>query len=527
MPDLADLIPVPLRQDIEQGRWLPVVGAGLSRNAKVPHGNPPPDWTGLAMELAHELSDPEESSDPIDLISSYSQEHGRPALVERVARAIRIADALPGAVHEALCRLPIDVMITTNFDTLLEEAFRNVRKPCHAIIDEPQLALTNPFPGPSLLKMHGDISRPERMVLTEADFDSYLVRNPLYSTIVASHFAQRSIVLIGYSLSDPDLRQLLAMIRDRLGDGSRAIYSLEIDPSSARVARFARRHVKALALPGDRSNPAPTLHKLFEDLFAAIGRTASTRLIPKTHESALVLKGMAAARACFLSAPLSAQPDYYEWLSPIASKLGAPLLNFQDYASPGASALAAIDSMLAAAGCAIVEYGSQWTAAELGMALNRLPLDKILMVRGVDVKPPDALSGITTVSKPNTVDQWAEFAVFFESWLATVLKLGTNSGNAPQDDAQLLSSIIRLAATLEFTLGERLNVASQPRRPLGRLVIEAHRAGVISGADRSVLTEFVRIRNGAAHGQELGVSETQADEIIWHARQIVDRIREE
>ena len=50
--------------------------------------------------------------------------------------------------------------MTTNFDTLLEESFKSVAKPSHAVLDEPQLGLTNPFPGPTLLKIHGDVSLP-------------------------------------------------------------------------------------------------------------------------------------------------------------------------------------------------------------------------------------------------------------------------------------------------------------------------------------------------------------------------------
>ncbi len=521
MPDLVDLIPAPLRQDIERGHWLPVVGAGLSRNAHVPHGDPPPDWGGLAKEL----SDPEDSSDAVDLISSYSQEHGRPALVERIARAIRIADAVPGAVHHALCRLPVDVMVTTNFDTLLEDAFRSVQKPCHAILDEPQLALNNPFPGPALLKIHGDISRPERMVLTEADFDSFLIRNPLYSTIIASHFAQRSAVLIGYSLSDPDLRQLLAMIRDRLGDSARALYSLEVDPPPAKVARFGRRNVKVISLPGDRSDPAPTIQKLFDELFAAIGRTAPSRLVPKTHESALVLRASAPTRGCFLSAPFAAQPDYYEWLAPIASSVGVTLLNYQDYASPGGSFLSVIDSMLAAAGCAIVEYGSQWTAAELGMATNRLGVGKVLLVQAGNAKLPEQYSAIQTSRKPSTPDEWAAFGEQFKSWLVNALAIDLRTEIQESDD-QMTASIIRLAATLEYVLGERLNLTTQ-RRSLGRMIPEAHKSNVISGADRSVLTEFVRLRNSVAHGQSHDLTGVQVDEVLWHVRKVIDRIRDQ
>jgi hypothetical protein len=517
-------LPRPLYEDIERGRWLPVVGAGLSRNAQVPNGSPPPDWAGLAEQLRAELSDPDETSDAIDLISSYSQEHGRPALVERVAKAIRLADVRPAPIHTALCRLPIDVMLTTNFDTLLEDSFRALGKPCHAIIDEPQLALTNPFPGPALLKVHGDLSRPERMVLTEEDFDSFLTRNPLLATIVASHFAQRSVVLIGYSLSDPDLRQLLAMIRERLGEGARAIYSLEVNPPPAKVARFARRHVRAISTPGDPSRPGATLELLFDQLFRAIGENASTRLIPTTHESGLALRGLTPTRGCFLSATVDAQADYHEWLAPIASRLGAPLLSFQDFVSPGESVLAAVDTMLAASGCALVEYGSQWTSAELGMALNRLGPEKVLAVRAGTAPLPSNVAELKTLQKPRSVEEWAAFAASFELWLTTVLGLDPHQAELG-DENYLVGSIIRLAAQVEFALGRRLRLPA-PERTLGRLVSAAHKDGLINGEDQRLLNEFVSLRNSVAHGRPYGLSKRQLAILLNSVQAVLDRLQD-
>ena len=485
---VVDQLPRPLYEDILHGRWLPVIGAGLSRNARVPYGAPPPDWSGLAQELRAELSDPDETFDAVDVISAYSQEHGRPALVERVAKLIRVADALPAPVHYALCRLPIDVAITTNFDLLLEEAFRGVRKPCNAVIDEPQLAITNPFPGPTLMKIHGDINRPERLVLTEEDFDAFLLRNPLLSTIVASHYAQRSIVLIGYSLSDPDLRQMLALIRERLGDGARAIYSLEVDAPTAKIARFARRHVRVVSLAGDRLNPAPALEALFRDLFEAIGRDASDKLIPKTHESALALRTVSGSRACFLSASIESLADYYEWLAPAAARLGVALLTFQDLISPGDSIIAAIDSMLAAVGCAIIEISSAWTTAELGMAINRLAPDRVLIIKVDDTLLPIDLAGVRVDKKPESSEEWADFSDMFTSWLVEVLSIPSDEAPGRGGDA-LVGSVIRIGGDLEATLGDLLQVRVL-ERSLGRLLRIASQSGIVSGPDASLLREI-------------------------------------
>lgn len=519
MTGLLGKVPKPLYEDIARGRWIPIVGSGLSRNAIVTTGEPPPDWSGLASALRVEVADPDDASDAVDIISAYGQEHGRMALVERVARAVRLADAAPAPVHRSLCRLPLDVVITTNFDNLLEDAFRSVAKACHAVLDEPQLGLANPFPGPTLLKIHGDVSRPDRMILTESDFDSFLIRNPLLATVVASHFAQRSVVLIGYSLSDPDLRQLLTMVRQRLGEGARAIYAIEVDASPSKIARFARRHVKVINLPGKRADPGPTLDAMFRELYDAIGEEASERLIPKTHESGLAIRARDSRRSCFLASSVQAQPSFYEWLGPVASRLDASLLTFQDFVAPGDSVLSAIDSVLAASGCAIVEQASPWTNVELGMALNRLGKGKVLVVGPRDAAPLVDVAGSMFVRKPESEDEWAAFSEVVQTWWEQVL--GPAQDTPPESHHTVVGEIVVLAGEVERGLGDRLDTPSN-QRTLGRLIRDAERLELLSARDSKVLREFVDLRNRVSHGQPIGALPEQVRALLAQIRALLN-----
>jgi SIR2-like protein len=522
MSDLVHTLPRPLYEDIVSGRWLPVVGAGLSMNALVPNGSGPPSWNGLADQLKAELSDPDDTNDAVDIISSYGHEHGRAALVERVARAIRVADAQPAPVHDSLCRLPLDTLITTNFDQLLEVAFRSVSKTCHPVLDENQLAITNPFPGPTLLKIHGDISRPERLVLTEEDFDTYLLRNPLMSTVVASLFAQRSIVLIGYSLSDPDLRQLLALVRERLGDRARAIYSLEVDPQPSKIARFARRHVRVISIPGVRADPAPSLRQLFDEIFRSIGEDAPSRLIPKTHESGLALRGHARRRACFLSATIESQSDYYEWLAPIAARIGVPILGFQDFVAPGDSIVSAIDSMVAASGCAIVEVASAWTQVELGIVINRLGPERILLIQTEAFHVSIPGMNLTVLHKPRSAEEWDLFSERFETWL-TGLYGSPEPPNSPVRSHQFIGQVIDLGYEIELLFGDRLQ-APIVQRTLSSLIREAGKRGLVRPHELKSLQEFVILRNDVAHGR-LRAPDERADKVMNMTRDVIARLR--
>src|SRR5829696_6449646 len=107
---------------------------------------------------------------PLDAISSYAHAFGRVALVGKVASLLRIQDATPGEAHLAFAKLAFESVVTTNFDLLLERAYELSARPCLPLIEESQLSGHNPYLGPNLLKLHGDVHHPQRMTLTEDDY---------------------------------------------------------------------------------------------------------------------------------------------------------------------------------------------------------------------------------------------------------------------------------------------------------------------------------------------------------------------
>src|SRR5688572_17194026 len=114
--------PAPVLQDLLEGRWLPVIGAGVSKNAVVPKGRTMPLWGDLGRQLAAEVSD-YDYTNPVDAISAYAHEYDHARLVERIEDALLIGQARPGEVHRAFCSLLFDIVCTTNLDFLLERQY--------------------------------------------------------------------------------------------------------------------------------------------------------------------------------------------------------------------------------------------------------------------------------------------------------------------------------------------------------------------------------------------------------------------
>jgi hypothetical protein len=99
-------------------------------------------------------------------------------------------------------------VVTTNYDKLLERAYGSVpRAPTHRDLEAlgPLLFDGSFF----ILKAHGDIDRPDSLILTERDYREIIHANPAFNEIFSALLLTKAVLFIGYSLSDPDFRLLM------------------------------------------------------------------------------------------------------------------------------------------------------------------------------------------------------------------------------------------------------------------------------------------------------------------------------
>jgi hypothetical protein len=266
MPNYLEFFPRPLLVDLCEGQVLPFVGSGFSRNAIVPPGR----QVALISQIAaclNELMPGFMGNSDQDVISEFAARFGQAQFVEELYKMLLIGVARPGPAHLAFARLPFDIVATTNVDHLLEEAYVQVGKYPQVVQFEEQLPVHDTADNPvQLLKVHGDIDYPNRVIWTEQDYDTFVARFPLYVTYLASLLITRTPLFIGYSVSDYDLRQIWEIIALRLGRLRRVAYAIEINPSPSTIARFNRRGVEVIALPGMVSEAGTILAETFTQL---------------------------------------------------------------------------------------------------------------------------------------------------------------------------------------------------------------------------------------------------------------------
>ncbi|BAO91362.1 putative membrane protein (plasmid) [Caballeronia cordobensis] len=543
--------PRPLLDDLVSGRWLPVVGAGMSLNAKLPAGKKMPLWPDLGSTLQGEFLE-YSSSGTLDAISAYEHEFGRAKLIERLSEILYIRHAHPGDAHKAFCSIPFDIVCTTNFDFLLEEQYKAIPSHVYPVIDEEQLSINGSAAGTLLLKLHGDLHHPSRLVVTEEDYDAFLMRYPLLATFLSNQLITKTAVLIGYSLDDPDFRQLWSVVTERLGKTRRVAYSVMVNAKASDIARFERRGVKVVNLPGTRERYGAILAQAFSELreYMRDNVISVSQVTEEEPLRELMLPRDAASRLCFFSIPVERLSLYRSRVFPVVEEIGFVPVTADDVISPGDNINAKIDSLIDRASVMVVEMTSPWTRAEFEMAIarnkatdgsgsKRHKLEIIVVDGDVESRPP-GLQVYRVVKRSDLLTD--DIEDFVDSLVSELRSISENRGAFLAEEAQRLFNareyrvaVISAISSLEAWLRQNIDGASNftspiapsisrfstPHRPtpFRGLLDLALQNEVLQLTDVEKILAWSKIRNDAVHNNS-PVSRAVAKEIVDGVRAI-------
>ncbi len=266
-----------LRAVLKKRKALPFLGAGFSRNAAVPPGITMPTWDDLGLALSFE--DRIYSADPIEQASAYEDEFGRPRLIRQLRASLHIdnTDVRPGRVHTLFCRMQFPVVITTNYDDLLEKACLAEGISYDAIVAPDQLtthsedvqmeSVNAEFAQTRFFKIHGDFHYPALMVVTRRDYDACRTeRQTLFAEVI--HFFNSGLtpIFIGYRFKDPDLRGIWETIENELGSMRNRAYALLVSPESGDIDWFEQSGIQPVVLDSRGRSTEEVFHDLFTEL---------------------------------------------------------------------------------------------------------------------------------------------------------------------------------------------------------------------------------------------------------------------
>ena len=261
---------------------IPFLGAGASMVGRHdPGAIYLPSGSDLARSLAKDAKFPSNNdADLTDLlkVSSYYVDVSSRGSLRRELRSV-FADKSKkyscNALHRFLAQIADNMMVvTTNYDTLLERAFIDAQKPYDLVVypadnesygnaifwwrhgvAEPELLKPQEIDGAELgktnviFKMHGsvreEVDKWDSFVITEEDYIDFLSRmESAVPSAFSEYFSSKSFLFLGYGLKDWNLRLLLRKIRRKPSSTQPTSWAMQLDPSALDEDLWEKRGVK-------------------------------------------------------------------------------------------------------------------------------------------------------------------------------------------------------------------------------------------------------------------------------------------
>ncbi len=230
-------IPEELLEQIERGNALLFVGERMVRDAL---GGALID--GLTKELAKRCSVTEDVSRSFpEVAQDYEGEKGRQAVVQFICDWVEATGDEPQRAHRLVAGLTdCDVLVTTCFDRRLERAFQEAGRPLDVVIGNIDVPFEEEEKA-QLYKIRGSIERKESLILTEDDYEDFFEDESSLSIVLQGYLARKSVLFLGYDLTDPHFKRLYRKITAPLDDYARRAYAFGEAPTP-RVQRWCQRH---------------------------------------------------------------------------------------------------------------------------------------------------------------------------------------------------------------------------------------------------------------------------------------------
>ncbi|MDR3594239.1 SIR2 family protein [Clostridium sp.] len=222
-----------IRQAMDNNKLVIFVGAGVSANSKCP------SWSELIEKFADELgiqqSERNNSTEYFLKIPQYYYiERGEKEYFDIINDVFDNPNNIPvpNAINKILFELNPSVVVTTNFDELLEKTILSEGRFYTVIKQDKDLPYS--LNDNLVIKMHGDVKL-KNIVLKEEDYLNYSNKFPLIENYLKGLFSTKTILFVGYSANDPDFKLIFNWVKEQLKGHFQPAYLLETEKEQERL----------------------------------------------------------------------------------------------------------------------------------------------------------------------------------------------------------------------------------------------------------------------------------------------------
>lgn len=252
MPDSLRMKLDHIKRYLDEGKAAALIGAGFSKNARIPEDAEMKDWNALGIEFYKRLyGDPKPEDlffqNPINLATQVEASFGRHELDNMIQQSLPDDVIVPSQLHVDLLNLGWHDLFTTNYDTLLERACLDADHPYNIVYNKDTLLYSV---SPRIMKLHGSFPNIRPYIITEEDYRTYPQRYPEFVNTVRQSLIENLFCLIGFSGDDPNFKSWLGWLRDVMGQQISPVYFITYDNNlhDSRRNLLAKQKIEVLNL---------------------------------------------------------------------------------------------------------------------------------------------------------------------------------------------------------------------------------------------------------------------------------------
>nr|MBV6628878.1 SIR2 family protein [Oceanococcus sp. HetDA_MAG_MS8] len=215
--------PKALVEELASRRCVVFLGAGASAGCLNGDDPPksPPNWPQLLEALKAIVRDPasipiaegliqkEKYLDAAEVLFGSINPADFSALIREALAEPRFQ---PSSIHESVVNLDPKIVITTNYDEIYDNYCKSGDEPgLYNVCKYYETHLVSDLRSPvrQIIKSHGCISDPSKIVLTRSQYFREKQHYPNFYRVLDALFLTKTILFLGYSISDPDIQLLL------------------------------------------------------------------------------------------------------------------------------------------------------------------------------------------------------------------------------------------------------------------------------------------------------------------------------
>jgi hypothetical protein len=225
---------------------VPFIGAGISRQAKFEGKVHFPTWREFLEDLKNRARDDdnlsvEDEKELEDLVAQGKFLMVAQHLKERIHDSVLDtyfedrflnSNVKPAPIHYALFKLRPPIIVTTNYDCLLEDTYASLfgsqtNAATATTAFRVQQRLKNYHPGvdrPLVFKIHGTATDPRGLVYAEQDYRNLTYGHAGYRAVISALFVSKVVLMLGFSFSDPEVTLVLQALREAFKERSNPDY---------------------------------------------------------------------------------------------------------------------------------------------------------------------------------------------------------------------------------------------------------------------------------------------------------------